>query len=87
MVSPVRRIYGLSFCTTYAAVKAGISHFGEALRRESKGKGVHVLTVYPGPGQQVYIAQAQACRGSKGPFHPLTRYEGVAHDEYEGYCF
>ena len=34
--------------TVKAAVKAGISHFGEALRRELKGEGVHVLTVYPG---------------------------------------
>jgi uncharacterized oxidoreductase len=38
---------GMPFYTTYAAVKAGLSHFGEALRRELKGEGVHVLTVYP----------------------------------------
>jgi uncharacterized oxidoreductase len=29
-------------------VKAGIAHFGEAMRRELKGEGVHVMTVYPG---------------------------------------
>src|SRR3546814_19504577 len=41
-------LVGVPFYTTYAAVKAGISHFGDALRRELNGEGVHVLTVYPG---------------------------------------
>ena len=41
-------LVGVPFYSTYAAVKAGVSHFGEALRRELKGEGVHVLTVYPG---------------------------------------
>jgi uncharacterized oxidoreductase len=33
---------------TYAAAKAGLAHFGEALRRELLGENIHVLTVYPG---------------------------------------
>lgn len=41
-------LVGVPFYATYAAVKAGLAHFGEALRRELKGEGVHVLTVYPG---------------------------------------
>lgn len=41
-------LVGAPFYSTYAAVKAGLAHFGEALRRELKGEGVHVLTVYPG---------------------------------------
>lgn len=41
-------LVGAPFYATYAAVKAGLAHFGEALRRELKGEGVHVLTVYPG---------------------------------------
>ncbi|MEP7187300.1 MAG: SDR family NAD(P)-dependent oxidoreductase [Rhodanobacter sp.] len=40
-------LIGMPFYTTYAAVKAGLAHFGEALRRELKGENVHVLTVYP----------------------------------------
>jgi uncharacterized oxidoreductase len=40
-------LIGMPFYTIYAAVKAGLAHFGEALRRELKGEGVHVLTVYP----------------------------------------
>lgn len=41
-------LVGVPFYATYAAVKAGLAHFGEALRRELKGEGIHVLTVYPG---------------------------------------
>jgi uncharacterized oxidoreductase len=41
-------LIGVPFYASYAAVKAGIARFGEALRRELKGEGVHVLTVYPG---------------------------------------
>lgn len=40
-------LIGAPFYTTYAAVKAGLSHFGEALRRELNGEGIHVLTLYP----------------------------------------
>jgi len=40
-------LLGAPFYTSYAAVKAGLARFGEALRRELKGEGVHVLTVYP----------------------------------------
>ena len=39
---------GAPFYATYAATKAGLARFGEALRRELKGEGIHVLTAYPG---------------------------------------
>lgn len=41
-------LVGMPFYATYAATKAGIAHFGEALRRELYGEGVHVMTIYPG---------------------------------------
>jgi short-subunit dehydrogenase len=41
-------LMGAPFYATYAAAKAGLARFGEALRREFKGEGIHVLTVYPG---------------------------------------
>jgi uncharacterized oxidoreductase len=41
-------LIGAPFYATYAATKAGLARFGEALRRELKGEGVQVLTVYPG---------------------------------------
>lgn len=40
-------LVGAPFYATYAAAKAGLSVFGEALRRELKGEGIHVLTAYP----------------------------------------
>jgi uncharacterized oxidoreductase len=47
-VSSAIALVGVPFYTTYAAVKAGLARFGEALRRELLGEGVHVLTIYPG---------------------------------------
>lgn len=41
-------LVGAPFYATYAAAKAGLAHFGESLRRELKGEGVHVLTAFPG---------------------------------------
>lgn len=41
-------LVGAPFYATYAATKAGLARFGEALRRELKGEGIHVLTAYPG---------------------------------------
>ena len=41
-------LVGAPFYATYATAKAGLAHFGEALRRELTGEGIHVLTVYPG---------------------------------------
>lgn len=38
----------MPFYSTYGATKAGISHFGESLRRELYGEGVHVMNIYPG---------------------------------------
>lgn len=38
----------MPFYATYAATKARVAHFGEALRRELHGEGVHVLNVFPG---------------------------------------
>jgi short-subunit dehydrogenase len=40
-------LVGVPFYATYAATKAGLARFGEALRRELKGEAVHVLTAYP----------------------------------------
>ncbi|WP_104522952.1 SDR family NAD(P)-dependent oxidoreductase [Blastococcus atacamensis] len=57
-------LVGMPFYATYAATKAGIAHFGEALRREMYGEGVHVLTVYPGATSTPMMASSQA-----GPEH------------------
>lgn len=42
-------LIGTPFYETYAAIRAGIAHFGGALlRRELYGEGLRALTVYPG---------------------------------------
>ncbi|MEX2128927.1 MAG: SDR family NAD(P)-dependent oxidoreductase [Xanthobacteraceae bacterium] len=40
-------LIGMPFYSVYSGVKAGLSQFGEALRRELIDEHVHVLTVYP----------------------------------------
>ena len=41
-------LVGMPFYSVSAATKAGLARFGESLRRELTGLGVHVATVYPG---------------------------------------
>lgn len=53
-------LLGVPFYTTYAAVKAGIARFGEALRRELKGEGVHVLTAYPAATDTPLMSSSRA---------------------------
>jgi short-subunit dehydrogenase len=53
-------LIGMPFYTTYAAVKAGLAHFGEALRRELWGEGIHVLTAYPGATETPMMQSSRA---------------------------
>jgi uncharacterized oxidoreductase len=56
------------FYSTYAGVKAGLAKFGESLRRELKGEGVHVMTVYPGATETPMMSSNRA-----GPELGFTR--------------
>jgi uncharacterized oxidoreductase len=56
------------FYASYAAVKAGLAKFGESLRRELKGEGVHVMTVYPGATDTPMMSTSRA-----GPELGFTR--------------
>ncbi|HZE32566.1 MAG TPA: SDR family NAD(P)-dependent oxidoreductase [Actinoallomurus sp.] len=47
IASGIARV-GLPYYAVYAAVKAGLANFDEALRRELYGTGIHVATAYPG---------------------------------------
>ncbi len=53
-------LIGMPFYATYAAAKAGLARFGEALRRELKGEGVHVMTAYPGATDTPMMATSKA---------------------------
>jgi uncharacterized oxidoreductase len=48
------------FYSTYAGVKGGLAKFGESLRRELKGEGVHVITVYPGATETPMMSSNRA---------------------------
>jgi len=74
-------LIGAPFYSTYAAVKAGLSRFSEALRRELKGEGVRVLTLYPGATDTPIMQSSKA-----GPELGFTREapEGVANALIEG---
>jgi short-subunit dehydrogenase len=53
-------LIGMPFYTTYAAVKAGLAHFGEALRRELTEEGIHVMTAYPGATETPMMQSSRA---------------------------
>jgi short-subunit dehydrogenase len=61
------------FYATYAGVKAGLAKFGESLRRELKGEGVHVMTVYPGATDTPMMSSSNA-----GPELGFTREPATA---------
>lgn len=53
-------LIGAPFYTVYAAAKAGIARFGEALRRELAGEGVRVITIYPTATDTPMMASSKA---------------------------
>src|ERR1700757_3125317 len=61
------------FCATYAGVKGGLAKFGESLRRELKGEGIPVVTVYPGATDTPMMRSSKA-----GPELGFTREPAAA---------
>ena len=53
-------LVGMPFYSIYAATKSGLSQFGESLRRELIGTGVHVATVYPGATDTAMMTSQKA---------------------------
>ncbi|CAG9242831.1 SDR family NAD(P)-dependent oxidoreductase [Paraburkholderia caribensis] len=53
---------GMPFFATYAAVKAGIAHFGEARRREN-GERIRVLSIYRGATETPMMSSSKAGPG------------------------
>lgn len=81
-------LIGMPFYATYAAVKAGLARFGEALRRELKGEGVHVLTVYPGATDTPMMQSSKAGPDVGFVKEPASAVadaivEGIATDAFE----
>ncbi|MBG6107821.1 SDR family oxidoreductase [Frigoribacterium sp. CG_9.8] len=53
-------LVGMPFYSVYAATKSGLARFGESLRRELIGTGVHVATVYPGATETAMMSSQNA---------------------------
>lgn len=79
---------GVPFYTGYAAAKGGIARFGEALRRELKGEGVHVITVFPGATDTPMMKSSKADAGMGFALQPVSEVvgsiiEGIEADAFE----
>lgn len=79
---------GVPFYAGYAAAKGGLARFGEALRRELKGEGVHVMTVYPGATATRMMATSRADASMGFAAQPVEAVvgsilEGIAADAFE----
>lgn len=59
-------------CTYYGAAKAGLAMASEIARAELAGRGVRVVTVYPGPVRSALEAGARADYGGGGLFGKLA---------------
>ncbi|MGW4291601.1 SDR family NAD(P)-dependent oxidoreductase [Micromonospora chersina] len=59
-IASASALVGTPYYATYAATKAGLARFDEALRRELYGSGIHVATVFPGPVDTPMMATTQA---------------------------
>lgn len=79
---------GVPFYTGYAAAKGGLWRFGEALRRELKGEGVHVVTVFPGATDTPMMASNKAGADLGFGLQPVADVvgsivEGIEADAFE----
>lgn len=79
---------GVPFYTGYAAAKGGLARFGEALRRELKGEGVHVVTVFPGATDTPMMASNKAGADLGFALQPVADVvgsivEGIEADAFE----
>jgi short-subunit dehydrogenase len=79
---------GVPFYTGYAAAKGGLARFGEALRRELKGEGVHVITVFLGATDTPMMASNKAGAELGFGLQPVADVvasvvEGIEADAFE----
>ena len=78
---------GVPFYTGYAAAKGGLARFGEALRRELKGEGVHVITVFPGATDTPMMATNKADAGMGFALQPVAEVVGSIVEGMEADVF
>jgi len=77
-------LLAMPFYAVYAATKSGLSSFGEAMRRELHGTGVHVATVYPGATDTEMMRSQNADWERRSVADVVTDVmEGLAAGDYE----
>ena len=67
---------GVPFYAGYAAAKGGLARFGESLRRELSGEGVHVMTVYPGATDTPMMKSSRADASLGFTIQPVAEVVG-----------
>jgi len=72
LVSSTMALQGVPYAGNYAAAKAYLLHFGEALHREMGEVGLHVTTLLPGPTQTPMIHNRSDVDFSKAPMKPMA---------------
>jgi len=77
-------LVAMPFYAVYAATKSGLAAFGEAMRRELNGTGVHVATVYPGATDTAMMS-TQNADWKRGPVSGVVErvMAGLAADDHE----
>jgi short-subunit dehydrogenase len=77
-------LVAMPFYAVYAATKTGLAAFGEAMRRELHGTGVHVATVYPG-ATDTEMMSTQNADWKRGPVSGVVErvMAGLTADEHE----
>ncbi|MBH0115273.1 SDR family NAD(P)-dependent oxidoreductase [Salinibacterium sp. NG253] len=77
-------LVAMPFYAVYAATKSGLAAFGEAMRRELHGTGVHVSTVYPG-ATDTEMMSSQNADWKRGPVSGVVDrvISGLSNNEYE----
>ncbi|MBH0115261.1 SDR family NAD(P)-dependent oxidoreductase [Salinibacterium sp. NG253] len=77
-------LVAMPFYAVYAATKSGLAAFGEAMRRELHGTGVHVATVYPG-ATDTDMMSSQNADWERRPVSDVVAQvmTGLASDEHE----
>lgn len=76
-------LVGMAFYTPYAATKAAVRQFSEALRRELTGLSIHVMTVYPTATDTPMMHTAKTSGMDTPELVASQAIEGLIHKEID----
>jgi NAD(P)-dependent dehydrogenase (short-subunit alcohol dehydrogenase family) len=76
-------LIGMAFYTPYAATKAAVRQFSEALRRELSGSRIHVMTVYPTATDTPMMSSAGAAGMDSPELVAERAVGGLIHQEID----